>query len=192
MEWSPLSGHEEDQEIENRKFLSKSVYPCSGNHTFLLCAHFLQQVHSIDSINEVIQWWNYSIHKRLHTYWYVNVSIFQILWHNSDGASHHTCGLYSKGEKALIDPKRHSIHSARWQPSLFSKESTLSLLHSSRASPPAWWIMSSVSSKTRLIPDRYTTLYKMVLTACRSQRGQTCQQAIGLNSLSMTRCLGWF
>ncbi|KAM7373265.1 hypothetical protein PAMP_008130 [Pampus punctatissimus] len=29
----------------------------------------------------------------------------------------------------------------------------------------------------------------MVLTACRSQRGQTCQQAIGLNSLSMMRCL---
>lgn len=102
-------------------------------------------------------------------------------------------GFTAMGRKkrGLIDPKRHFIHSARWQPSLFSKESTLSLLHSSRASPSAWWIMSCVSSKTRLIPDRYTTLYKMVLTACRSQRGQTCQQAIGLNSLSMMRCLGW-
>lgn len=99
---------------------------------------------------------------------------------------------FQQWKKALIDPKRHSIHSALWQPSLFSKESMLSLLHSSRASPSAWWIMSSVSSKTRLIPDRYTTLYKMVLTACRSHQGQTCQQAIGLNSLSMMRCLGWF
>lgn len=125
-------------------------------------------------------------------YSYINVSFFQILWHNSDSEAHHTCGLFQPWKKALIDPKRHSIHSAQWQPSLFSKESTLSLLHSSRASPSAWWIMSSVSSETRLIPDRYTTLYKMVLTACRSQRGQTCQQAIGLNSLSMMRCLGWF
>lgn len=97
-----------------------------------------------------------------------------------------------KKKDGLIDPERHFIHSARWQPSLFSKESTLSLLHSSRASPSAWWIMSSVSSKTRLVPDRYTTLYTMVLTACRSRRGQTCQQAIGLNSLSMMRCPGWF
>lgn len=67
-------------------------------------------------------------------------------------------GFTAMKNNGLIDPKRHLIHSASWQPSLFSKESTLSLLHSSRASPSAWWIMSSVSSKTRLIPDRYTAL----------------------------------
>lgn len=35
-------------------------------------------------------------------------------WHHSDGASHHTCGLHSTEKKkppALIDPKRHFIHS---------------------------------------------------------------------------------
>lgn len=95
-------------------------------------------------------------------------------------------------KRGLIDPKRHFIHSERWQSSLFSKESTLSLLHSSRAFPSAWWIMSPVSSKTRFTPDRYTTLYKMILTACRFLRGHVCQRAIGLKSLSMMRCLRWF
>lgn len=90
-------------------------------------------------------------------------------------------------KQALIAPKRHSIHSERWQPSLFSKESTLSLLHSSRAHGSAWWIMLSVSSKTRLILDRYTTLYKMLLTACRSQRGQ---KRVNKQSDS-TLCPGW-
>lgn len=41
-----------------------------------------------------------------------------------------------KKKEGLIDPKRHFIHSAGRQPSLFSKESTLSRLHSSGASLP--------------------------------------------------------
>lgn len=79
-------------------------------------------------------------------------------WHNCRALWQHTCGLH--GNKSSIDPKKHFMCSEGWQPSSFSKEPALSLLHSSRASRSAWWIMSSVSSKTRLVPDRYTTRYR--------------------------------
>lgn len=86
-------------------------------------------------------WWNYMI-LQSSAHFYINVSILQSLNATSKRFPSHLRALQQwkkrkeETNQGLIDPKRHFIHSASRQPSLFSKESTLSCLHSSGASLP--------------------------------------------------------
>lgn len=69
-------------------------------------------------------------------------------------SSPHTCGHH---QEKVSDRFRNTV----WQPSLFSKETLLSHLHSSGAL--AWWIVAELYLWTRFTSDRATTLYKMAV-----------------------------
>lgn len=101
----------------------------------------------------------------------------------------HTCELH--GNKSSIDLKKHFMCSEGWHPSSFSKEPSLSLLHSSRALARSDELCRLYLPKQGLFLTGTRRSTATVSTACGSQQGQTCQPATGLNSLSMMRDPRW-